>query len=286
MIIKNLIVNQLPEYHQIGQKPIRGLVSLNIGTQTTGNIKVFNINESLLPLCVAIKIGEQKFVFDDVATPQDYAFSLPAVDPSLPITLLLATNSKDGVEGLAIAVSPNGEQKYADLFEELSDKELNQAIDDSLAETKPKLFDNFDGGSEASTQSSQTDGGDSPTQNKEEGVQIEPTGNFYSLIQPQLDELFARFPHFVELEELVANTEWVKVNYAPDDTQHYILGKLYDGELVTHICYGIPAASRSSSPPESLTDYCQWLPLDLQNVDGAGYWVMYQSAETGENVRL
>ena len=210
MIIKNLIVNQLPEYHQIGQKPIRGLVSLNIGTQTTGNIKVFNINESLLPLCVAIKIGEQKFVFDDVATPQDYAFSLPAVDPSLPITLLLATNSKDGVEGLAIAVSPNGEQKYADLFEELSDKELNQAIDDSLAETKPKLFDNFDGGSEASTQSSQTDGGDSPTQNKEEGVQIEPTGNFYSLIQPQLDELFARFPHFVELEELVANTEWVK----------------------------------------------------------------------------
>ena len=287
MITKNLIVNQLPEYHQIGQKPIRGLVSLNIGTQTTGNIKIFNVNESLLPLCVAIKIGEQKFVFDDVSTPQNYAFSLPAVDPSLPITLLLARNSKDGVEGLAIAVSPNGEQKYIDLFEELSEKELDKVIDDSLAETEPMPFDNHSGAVEIDMQSAQTADHENTIRREEESkLQIEPTGNFYSLIQPQLDELFARFPHFVELEELVANTEWVKVNYAPDDTQHYILGKLYDGELVTHICYGIPAVSRSSSPPESLTDYCQWLPLDLQDVDGAGYWVMYQSAETGENVRL
>ena len=111
-------------------------------------------------------------------------------------------------------------------------------------------------------------------------------GNFYSLIQPQLDELFSKFPHYKEFETLVQNTEWIKVNYSNDSANHYILGKLFDGEYVTHLCYGIPAQSHSISPPNSLIDYCQWIPLDLANPNGAGYWVMYQNAETGENIKL
>lgn len=279
MITKNLIVNQLPEYRSTGQKPIRGLVSLNLGAQTTGSIKVFNVDEKLLPLSVAIKIGEQKFVFDDVTTPQDYTFSLPKVDEKSQILLLLAsTKSKNGaVEGLALAQSPACDEDYSELFEEFSDKELDKLITDEIARTAPDLV--------ASNVQNEVEN-EAEEQEEMQEVAVEPTGNFYSLIQPQLDELFSKFPHFAELEDLVANTEWVKVNYAPNESQHYILGKLYDGEVVTHLCYGIPASSRASAPPEGLIDYCQWLPVDLNNVDGAGYWVMYQSAETGENVRL
>lgn len=277
MITKNLIVNQLPEFVNSGPKPIRGLVSLSLGQQTTGNIKVFNIDHSLLPLCMAAKIGEQKFVFDDISTPQDFTFSLPRVEADEPVVFLVATNIGGKVQGVALAESPGTKIDISDLFSD-DEAELNEFIEDQIAETAlvppvepepaPSSQDEYDSEPESSAH------------------EVEQTGNFYSLIQPQLDELFGRFPHFAELEDLVANTEWVKVNYSPNDSQHYILGKLYDGEIVTHLCYGIPAASRATAPPAGLIDYCQWLPINLNDTDGAGYWVMYQSAETGENVRL
>lgn len=110
--------------------------------------------------------------------------------------------------------------------------------------------------------------------------------NFYSLISPQLNNLFANYPRFVELEKNIENTEWIKVSFSDNGEGHYILGKLYDNGAVAYICYGIPSTSRLLPPPAELIEYCQWLPLNLDNVDGEGYWVMYQSAETGENFRL
>lgn len=277
MITKNLIINQLPEFVNSGPKPICGLVSLSLGQQTTGSVKVFNIDHSLLPLCMAVKIGEQKFVFDDISTPQDYTFSLPRVEADAPVVFLVATNTGGRVQGVALAESPGTKMDISDLFSD-DEAELDEFIEDQIAETA--LVPPAEPEPVPSSQD------ESDRELEPSAHEVEQTGNFYSLIQPQLDELFGRFPHFAELENLVANTEWVKVNYSPNDSQHYILGKLYDGEIVTHLCYGIPAASRATAPPVSLIDYCQWLPIDLNDTDGAGYWVMYQSAETGENVRL
>lgn len=284
MITKNLIANQLLECGQAGFKQIRGLITLNIGAKTMGEIKIFNVGEQFLPLSAVLKIGKQKFVLEEISTPQHYEFNLPEVDPNSPITMLLCAKINDKFRGIALAVSPDSDKNYADLFAELNSAEQNKAINeektedglkqnDSLAEDNPTLLASVD-----------VEDGDNSIENPSDPVTS--TGNFYSLIQPQLDELFAKFPHFLELEDLVANTEWVKVNYLQDDKQHYILGKLYDGEMVTHICYGIPADSHAIAPPDSLADYCQWLPLDTKNVDGAGYWVMYQSAEDGTNLQL
>lgn len=284
MITKNLIVDQLPECNNLGTKSIRGLISLNIGAKTLGCVRVFNVSDNFLPLLIALKIGEQKFVFRDVTTPQNYEFSLPSVDPDSPITVLLASKMRDKISSLAVATSPNSKEKYEELFAELNDKELNTVIDEEMAKFEPEH--NSADLCKVATQTSEEDDLKNTDSNSQQHEQVESTGNFYALIQPQLDELFSKFPHFLELEDLVANTEWVKVNFAPDEDQHYILGKLYEGEKVTHICYGIPANSHSISPPESIADYCQWLPLDLNNVDSAGYWVMYQDAGSGANVRV
>ena len=277
MITKNLIVNQLPEYNNMNSKPIRGLATFSGGDSLSGNIKVFNIRDELLPINMVVKVGDKKFLFSDIDTPQNYDFRISGVTNDDDITLLLATNIDGVVSPLAMAHSATISPDYSALFDELSDKELDEIIerelDDSISNPAIQQEENDDNLSQRKT-------------DEVEEEYPEPTGNFYSLIQPQLDELFAKFPHFRELEDLVANTEWIKVNYAPDDTQHYILGKLFDGEVVTHLCYGIPASSRATAPPESLVDYCQWLPLKLSEPDGAGYWVMYQSAETGENIRL
>lgn len=283
MITKNLIINQLSESQQVGSKQIRGLVSFNFGAETTGEIKIFNVSENLLPLSISLKIGEQKFVFREILTPQLYEFKLPMLDPNLPITLLVVTKINNKPIGVALAVSPDGDSDYLDLLTELNNSEQNQVIDEMPADF---VLESGNSAEEKPTCLASADVVDEDDSSQNASDPVSSTGNFYSLIQPQLDELFAKFPHFFELEKLVANTEWVKVNYSPDDEQHYILGKLYDGETVTHICYGIPADSHSIAPPDNLADYCQWLPLDTTNTDGAGYWVMYQSAVDGSNVLI
>lgn len=294
MITKNLIVNQLPEYNNLSSKPIRGLATFTQSGVMSGNIKVFNIREDLLPVSMVVKVGEQKFVFSNIETPQNYDFKISGVSETDDITLLLATSQAGVVTGLAMAHSANAAKDYSALFEEIDQNELDDLIDeelqkeDTLDATSPQKSNETEQNEDDSlnVQNMDAEGEDTPQQQEDGVPDFEPTGNFYMLIQPQLDKLFNKFPHFRELEDLVENTEWIKVNYAQNDSQHYILGKLYDGAVVTHLCYGIPANSRSSAPPESLTDFCQWLPLSLSDPDGEGYWVMYQSAETGENIRL
>ncbi len=287
MITKNLIINQLPEISSLGTKQIRGLMTLNIGAGTTGTIRVFNVSPELLPLSVAIKFGTNKYVFSNILDPQDYAFSLPDSDPNAPITMLLASNSHNKVNGVAMATSIASESNFDDLFGELKQEELDELIDNEISQVSPSLCQSLVSEQTTLQTEENTDdqvADDSDLKAKTPHSDNDLAGNFYALIQPQLDELFSKFPHFRELEDLVANTQWVKINYAPNENQHYILGKLYDNNLVTHICYGIPAESNRVSPPESLINFCQWIPLSLSNPDGPGYWVMYQDAEKGENI--
>ena len=108
------------------------------------------------------------------------------------------------------------------------------------------------------------------------------TGNFYMLIEPQLSELFARFPRDKELEALLEGSEWVRVNYG-GAADHYVVGKLKDGPVITHICYGVPS-SRRESPPKQMQGFCQWLPTNPKAPDTTGYWMMYQDALSGNNI--
>ena len=115
---------------------------------------------------------------------------------------------------------------------------------------------------------------------------IENTTNFLEMIKPQLDVLFEQNEHFKELEEKLPETEWVKVVCDGEEGGHYVLGKLYDGEVLTHIAYGTFAENSSQKPPEGLEMFCQFLPLDAEKPNSSGYYVMYQDAITGENVVL
>ncbi len=268
MVTRNIIITQIADYKNPAPKSIRGLLALSGQTNLTGFLRVFNVPEEALPLSMAIKIGDKKYVYTDIETPEDYTFKVVNAPNTGNIIAVLAFIKNGYVQGVACGQNAGFNQTYDDLFEELNDADLDALIDNELDTEDLRTL---------------------AEQDVEPAPQPKPDaieGNFYSLIQPQLDELFARFPHFRELEDLVKNTEWVKVNYSDDGSQHYILGKLYDGGVVTHLCYGIPAPSRSTAPPPSLVDYCQWLPLSVAAPDGEGYWVMYQNAETGENVRL
>ncbi len=113
-----------------------------------------------------------------------------------------------------------------------------------------------------------------------DGVQYDGT-NFYFAVKPQIDEMFVCYPAEETLNAIVPNSKWVRVD-ADDD--YYVVGLLYDLEAPSFICYGVPAVQKAA-PPRELADMCVWLPADLAQKDGKGYWVIYQSAVNGQIVK-
>ena len=100
--------------------------------------------------------------------------------------------------------------------------------------------------------------------------------NFYLSVKPQLDEIFVCFPECDDLEEVVPNSKWAKIQV---EDGFYVVGLILDGEVVRYISYGVPA-TKNSCPPSEIRDVAVW--LDDGKRDGKGYWVIYQDAMTGQ----
>lgn len=101
--------------------------------------------------------------------------------------------------------------------------------------------------------------------------------NFYYAIKPQLDELFICYPEEKALCEAVEGSKWIRVDAA---NESYVVGVLFNNDEPSFICYGVPADT-STAPPDELEGACVWLPVS----DTSGYWVIYQSAQTGGIVK-
>ena len=102
------------------------------------------------------------------------------------------------------------------------------------------------------------------------------------MIKEQLDELFDRYPPEENLNRLVDNSYWVKIN-ADYDNKYYVVGIIKNKQDIKYICYGVPG-NYNIEPPIEMKDYSQWLPTDIKDPYTNGYWVMYQDADTGENI--
>lgn len=107
---------------------------------------------------------------------------------------------------------------------------------------------------------------------------------FFQRLKPQIDKLFEKFPTETNLERLLPDSKWVKVDYE-DDGDFYVFGLLYDAVgQVKYVCYGVPAIYEET-PPEELSGYPIWMSLDKENDSRFGYWLTYQDASTGEPVK-
>jgi len=107
---------------------------------------------------------------------------------------------------------------------------------------------------------------------------------FYNMIAEQLDELFDKYTREYNLEKLIDNSKWVKINHE-EENKYYVVGIIYKDNDIKYICYGVPG-NYYTEPPTELKNYSQWLPVDTMNPYDNGYWVMYQDADTGENVYI
>ena len=82
------------------------------------------------------------------------------------------------------------------------------------------------------------------------------------------------------LMDLIPESKWVDV-----ENENYTFGIIYDeNDSPLYICYGFDLGW-SEEPPEKLEGYCQWIPLDYNDPQGNGLWVIYINAQTGERLK-
>lgn len=106
---------------------------------------------------------------------------------------------------------------------------------------------------------------------------------FYDSIVEDISKLFETHSEEEFLSQIIPFSKWVKIENEDDDN-YYVLGLIYENDEVKYICYGVPGIY-NSAPPKELSDYAEWLPLDSTKEDEYGYWITYQDAISGENVK-
>jgi len=108
--------------------------------------------------------------------------------------------------------------------------------------------------------------------------------NFIDEIGGQMDLLFDKYPVDEVLTEIIPNSKWVKVDYN-NEKKYYVVGLIYEGDEARYVCYGVPA-TWTEKPPADFNEAAQWLPIDLADPKGEGYWITYQDATSGELINV
>lgn len=108
---------------------------------------------------------------------------------------------------------------------------------------------------------------------------------FFDEISSQLDLLFEKYPADEILCDIIPNSKWVKVDNDIDNEKFYVVGLIYFENEVKYVCYGFPA-EWSEKPPADFNEKAQWLPIDVAEPHGQGYWITYQDALDGEMVKV
>lgn len=104
--------------------------------------------------------------------------------------------------------------------------------------------------------------------------------NFYSSIKPQLDEMFVCYPRDEELENVIPNSKWIRVD---TKSSFYVVGITYDLDEAEYVCYGV-LGTYDVKPPLEIENLCSWVPADLSDKFGRGWWMIYQDAKSGKTV--
>ena len=105
---------------------------------------------------------------------------------------------------------------------------------------------------------------------------------YYGLIKAQYDDMFSKYPIFAPLTNIIENSKWIEVEGIDDP---YIMGIIYDDGKPKYLCYGV-VQEKKQSPPIEIADSSQWVPFDVTNEFGSGVWIMYQSADNGETIKV
>lgn len=98
---------------------------------------------------------------------------------------------------------------------------------------------------------------------------------YYNTVRAKLGEAFRKFPKDTRLNEIFPCSEWVKTDSA-------LLGIIYESGNPKFLCVAVEAAGDA---PEEMKEHCCFVPSTPFS-DTVGFYVVYQSADTGEYVTV
>ena len=192
-------------------------------------------------------------------------------------------------EDSTISSTQNVLDKYGVGFDEKEEKSVEKNIDKCLCEStnncancvyKKHFYENKNHVEKTENEDEKNHQND-----KKLVPEAEKLPSFYEKLRPQIEKMFAKNPVEDNLQTLIPDSKWAKVEYE-DDGDFFVFGLLYDGHHdVKYVCYGVPAVF-DSEPPKELSGFPVWLPLDKEKNEGFGYWLTYQDASTGDPVKV
>lgn len=153
--------------------------------------------------------------------------------------------------------------------------------DEAIAAENYYEFDKaYEGGGAVCEGAQKEEDGAAARQNETDAEPCEECGqNFFEKMREEIEKVLSSYPQAKELCEAVEGSRWVEISYG--EGAFYVFGVIYDGGKPKYLCYGIPAAS-PGSPPASMQGLAGFLEVKTQH--GAGFWVMYQSADDGRQI--
>ncbi|MBE7074719.1 MAG: hypothetical protein E7376_01910 [Clostridiales bacterium] len=114
--------------------------------------------------------------------------------------------------------------------------------------------------------------------------EVEEEESFFDGIKEQITTLFEKYPEEEFLKQIIPDSKWVKIDYE-EKGEYYVVGLMYENDQIKYVCYGVPSVYNEEAPKD-IKGFAQWLPIDISKEQGFGYWITYQDATTGENVKL
>ena len=104
--------------------------------------------------------------------------------------------------------------------------------------------------------------------------------SFIDEIGEQIKGLFDAHPAEEVLESIIPNSKWVSVDFNGDG-KTYVVGLIMEDGEIKFISYGVPGVW-SETPPKNFNEEARFLPIDISDPKGKGYWLTYQDAFDGE----
>lgn len=98
--------------------------------------------------------------------------------------------------------------------------------------------------------------------------------NFLSSIIPQFKYIFDNYPQDQELNTLLENAKFVKIN---ENNEQYSIGTINENDTIKYICYAVKCNYNTPAPIE-IGEHYQWLPLDKDDPLSEGYYIVFQDA--------
>ncbi len=251
-----------------------------LGKKPTGHIKTFSVQRPFKDFSVGIFALEKEGV--KMGTPLMVAFARTdgGVDEDRLAEVFCDDIGREIVEG-----------EYND---EAVATENYYSLDESI-EKKVDLINGWDNefvGDEVideynlcQKEEKEGQSGDNRLQDEEgasKGAIYSTSNPYYLSAREELEELFSKFPKDETLASVLPTGRFCKIHYGKD--KHYTVGTVEEKGAVKYVCYGVPG-SYSPTPPEELKDYCSFIPISLFDLQGEGFWMMFQDAITGECVK-